>query len=150
MNRINSIRSLTLAIALAAFGGSFGCAGQATDEGSVQGTEPSRRAHMVNANGGSNDDGSLLGDGVNVEHTLDTSHSPLHPQAGANLGPRPEPWMHDNGDTGGPRPEPWHRTNPDDAPPDEATPVTGSSSSSGGGGSGGTSSGGNPGNPSNK
>ena len=140
MNRINSIRSLTLAIALAAFGGSFGCAGQATDEGSVQGTEPSRRAHMVNANGGSNDDGSLLGDGVNVEHTLDTSHSPLHPQAGANLGPRPEP---------------WHRTNPDDAPPDEATPVTGTGSSSssgggGGGGSGGTSSGGNPGNPSNK
>ena len=161
MNRINcfaSVRGLALAIALATFGGAFGCAGQTT-EGDVQGTEPSRHSHLVNTGGSDNAalyDGRDGRDGVNVAHSLDSSKAPLHPQTGANLGPRPEPWMDDDGNSSGPRPEPWHRTNTDEGPssPEETTPATGTGTTTGtdspwGGGTS-SSSGGSPGNPATK
>ena len=145
MNRNSHIRSLALAIAFAALAaGGIGCAGQSTDQGDVS-NDPSRKAHLVGLQGTSED-----GPVRNVEHSLDTSHTPVHPATGTNLGPRPEPWM-DGDDSSGPRPEPWSSDTDEDSkgtnnPPSGGSGTSsGSSSSSGGSGSGG-SSGGNPAN----
>lgn len=140
MNRINSIRHLALAIALAGLSlvGGTGCAGEATDQDVLTGDESSRKAHYVSAQG-SEDETSAI-----VEHSLDTRRPLVHPNSGNNLGPRPEPWMSD-GEANGPRPEPW-------AQQGDSTDSSGSSGSSSppsGGTNGGTttSSGGAPGNP---
>lgn len=148
MNRNSSIRNLGLAIALSALA-LGGCAAQSATDQDLS-NEPARRAHMVGKQGANEEgrEGVLM----NVEHALiDTSHSPVHPATGANLGPRPEPWMDEGDDSNGPRPEPWNTDSDDDngSPPPSGSSGSGAGSSGGstgtgtGSGSGG-SSGGNP------
>jgi hypothetical protein len=136
MNRINSIRNLALATALAAlslFAGA-GCAAHATDDRPT-GDEPDLAVPFVGV-GSSNEESTAA-----VEQALETRPSLIHPNAGNNLGPRPEPW-NPAGDANGPRPEPWATDESSGAVISTGgvptPPPSGSSTSS---------SGGNPGNP---
>lgn len=136
MNRITTTRSLALAIALAAatLVGGFGCAAHSTssDRDGTGENEPSRKAHFVGLNGSSDEGPETV---VNVGHSLDSNAAPIHPATGGtNLGPRPEPWMNDDGEASGPRPEPWQQDNPEDNDGSSSgapAPNGGSTSSSG-------------------
>ena len=142
MNRINSIRNLALAIVLTGLSlvGGAGCAGETADQDVLIGDLNSRGSYFVSADG--DDDPSTNNGG----HALDNRRPLVHPNAGNNLGPRPEPWMSSDGEANGPRPEPWAPNGtPDDSSGSSSGPPSNGSSSSGGTST--SSSGGTPGNP---